>query len=88
MNRVPKIIPISKLRQTQKDVLAELSETPVVLTQHGEAVAVLVDRSQWNQLLEELEDWRDSYEALEERYKIAVGQEEVDVYVHQSDRVG
>ncbi|MFQ5796297.1 MAG: type II toxin-antitoxin system Phd/YefM family antitoxin [Candidatus Bipolaricaulia bacterium] len=38
----------SKLRQTQNEVLEKLSEGPVVLTQHGEATAVLVDPEQWN----------------------------------------
>lgn len=48
-----------------------------MLTQHGEAVAVMVDPKQWNQLIEDLEMWRDSFEAMEARYQIAVGEEEV-----------
>lgn len=77
MRKIPKIIPISRLRQTQNEVLAELSEGPVVLTQHGEPVAVLADPEQWNRLIEELETWQDSYQAMEVRYELAVGEDEV-----------
>ncbi len=77
LNRVPKIIPISKRRPMQNEVLSALSEDPVVLTQHGEAVAVLVDPNQWNQLIDELEEWQDSFEAMEARYQITVGKEEI-----------
>lgn len=74
---VPKLVPISKLRLTQNEVLSILGQSPVVLTQHGEAVAVLVDPSMWNDLLRELEVWQDSFDALEEKYLLAIGEEEV-----------
>lgn len=77
MNVVPKLTPISKLRHTQNEVLEKLSEGPVVLTQHGEAAAVLVDPDQWNRLVEELEIWQDSYDALEARLRIAAGEEDI-----------
>lgn len=77
MNAVPKLIPISKLRQTQSEVLEKLPEGPVVLTQRGEAIAVLVEPEQWNRLIEELEIWQDSFDAMEARYRIATGEEEV-----------
>jgi prevent-host-death family protein len=70
-------MPISRLRQTQNEILAKLPESPVVLTQHGRAVAVLVDPEMWNDLVEELETWQDSFAALEAKYQIAVGAEEV-----------
>lgn len=77
MNAVPKLIPISKLRQTQNEILEQLSEGPVVLTQRGEAAVVLVDPEQWNRLIEELEYWRDSHDAMEARHRVAIGEDEV-----------
>jgi PHD/YefM family antitoxin component YafN of YafNO toxin-antitoxin module len=74
---VPELVPISKLRLTQNEVLCKLPQSPVVLTQHGEAAAVLVDPQMWNDLLEELETWQDSFDALEEKYLLAIGEEEV-----------
>lgn len=77
MNVVPKLIPISRLRQTQNEILEQLSEGPIVLTQHGEAAVVLVDPEQWNRLIEELEYWQDSHDAMEARYRVAIGEDEV-----------
>jgi PHD/YefM family antitoxin component YafN of YafNO toxin-antitoxin module len=57
---VPELVPISRLRQTQSEVLHKLSASPVVLMRRGEAVAVLVDPQLWNALLEELETWQDA----------------------------
>lgn len=77
MQSIPELIPISSLRQTQNEVLGKLPESPVVLTQHGRAVAVLVDPDTWNDLLEELETWQDSFAALEAKYQVAIGEDEV-----------
>lgn len=77
MQSVPELMPISRLRQTQNEILDELPEAPVVLTQHGRAVAVLVDPEMWNDLIAELETWQDSFAALELKYQIAVGEQEV-----------
>jgi PHD/YefM family antitoxin component YafN of YafNO toxin-antitoxin module len=77
MQTVPELVPISRLRQTQNKVLEKLPESPVVLTQHGQAVAVLVDPDTWNELVEALETWQDSFAALEAKYQVAVGAEEV-----------
>ena len=78
MQSVPELMPISSLRHTQNEVLSKLPSSPVVLTQHGRAVAVLVDPGVWNDLLEELETWQDSFAALEAKYQIAVGAEVID----------
>jgi prevent-host-death family protein len=43
MRAIPELVPISQLRQRQSEVLARLSEGPVILTQHGQGAAVLVD---------------------------------------------
>jgi len=77
MNKVLELIPISRLRQEQNEVLKRLAEGPVVLTQYGDAAAVLVDPDQWNQIAEELETWMDSFDALEARLALAVGEDEV-----------
>ena len=74
---VPELVPISRLRQTQNEILARLSESPVVLTQHGEATAVLVAPDMWNRLLEELETWQDSFDGLEVKYHMLTGEEKV-----------
>lgn len=77
MNKVLELIPISRLRQEQNEVLKRLAEGPVVLTQYGDAAAVLVDPDQWNQIVEELETWMDSFDALEARLALAIGEDEV-----------
>jgi prevent-host-death family protein len=59
MNKVPELIPISEMRTHQAEILEQLKHGPIVLTHHSKAAAVLVDPSQWNRLLEQLEDARD-----------------------------
>ncbi len=63
----PGIIPISDNRKYQARVLEEIDKRPVVLTQHGRGVAVLVSIEQWENLNERLEDLEDSMTALEAR---------------------
>ena len=64
MEVIPELVPISELRLRQNALLSKLHDEPVVLTQHGRAVAVLVSPSQWNQIAEELEELRDALEAM------------------------
>ena len=64
---MPGIIPLSDLRKHQARVLKEVRKRPVVLTQRGHGVAVLVSLEQWEQLLELLEDYDDALTALEAR---------------------
>ena len=54
------MIGVSDLRARQKEILEQLANGPVVLTQRSQALAVLVDVAQWNALLEELADLRDA----------------------------
>jgi hypothetical protein len=42
------------------------------------ATAVLVDPKMWNDLLKELETWRVSFDALEAKYRLVVGEEGID----------
>lgn len=76
MYAIPELIPISDLRQRQREIIELLSEGPVVLTQHGRAAAVLVHPRQWNQLLEEYEDLHDALDAVEARDEPTVDLEE------------
>lgn len=48
-----------------------------MLTEKGEAIAILVSPEQWDRMVEELEFWQDSYAALEARYRVAVGEDEI-----------
>jgi prevent-host-death family protein len=73
MLTVPDLIPISELRQRQKAILDGLEREPVVLTQHGVAVAVLVEPRQWNALMAMVEDLDDTVAALEVRLELATG---------------
>jgi antitoxin StbD len=56
---LPDLLPISELRQRQNEILRRIETSPVVLTQHGRAAAVLVSPECWNAIVEELEDLRD-----------------------------
>jgi len=67
MQAVPEMIPISELRQKQNQILEKLTQGPVVLTQRGRASAVLVSPNEWNLLVKELENLRDSIDVLESR---------------------
>jgi PHD/YefM family antitoxin component YafN of YafNO toxin-antitoxin module len=62
---IAKTVGVSDLRTRQKEILGLLSEGPVVLFQHNQPTAVLVDVVLWNQLLEELADLRDARVAAE-----------------------
>lgn len=60
---VPPIIPISGLRQNQDSILSKMDKEPVILSQKGEARAVLVSIEQWNHMVELLESYRDAWRA-------------------------
>jgi len=74
---IPELVPISELRLRQSGVLNRLSESPVILTQHGRATAVMVNPTQWNQIVERLEFLEDSLDAAEVRARIDAGEEPV-----------
>ncbi len=65
--QVPALLPISDLRQRQNEILEQVREAPVVLTQRGRATGVLVSVEQWNALIAEVEDLRDALDAAEGR---------------------
>ena len=47
-------MPVSDLRNKQAETLAQLSETPVMLTRGGHSAGVLVHPEKWNQMVREL----------------------------------
>lgn len=63
----PGIVPISEMRKRQAQVLEEIGRRPVIFTQRGRGVAVLVSLEQWEQLIEQMEDLEDTVTALEAR---------------------
>lgn len=51
-------VPVSDLRNRQSEIIAELDNTPVMLTNRGEGTGVLVKPEIWNNLLDEIERLR------------------------------
>lgn len=58
-------MPVSKLRTQQADILKQLNDTPILLTQHGHGAGVLVHPDQWNELVDLLADYEDALIAQE-----------------------
>ncbi len=62
MSILSSIIPVSDLRYKAKEILAQVADRPVVISQRGRAAAVLVDFEIYNEMarrLEVLEELRD-----------------------------
>jgi len=78
MDYMPEVVPISSLRLHQTEVLKKVAERPVILTQHGKAVAVMVDPEAWNRLIEELEILSDSVDALKFEVAMLKGEAETE----------
>ncbi len=56
------VIPVSDLRYKAKEILSQVADRPIVITQRGRAAAVLVDFDSYNEMarrLEVLEELRD-----------------------------
>ncbi len=67
MDPIPEVIPISELRLRQNQLLEQVSDEPILLTQHGRAVAVLIGPEPYNRLLEYIEDLQLAIDAVEAR---------------------
>jgi len=67
VNTLPEVIPISELRLQQNKLLRSLSDKPVLLTQHGRAVAVLLKPDFYDRLVEQIEDLQLALDAIEAR---------------------
>ncbi len=61
---VPEIIPLRELQSRMPTILEYLRKGPVVLTRDDIAAAVMVEPETWNSLLAELEDLRDTLDAI------------------------
>jgi prevent-host-death family protein len=62
MTTIYPILPISDLRYKTKEILHQVSDEPVVLTQRGRATAVLINFDTYNEMarrLQALEELRD-----------------------------
>lgn len=77
MSALPQVVPISDMRVRQNELLAELKNGPIIFTQFGRSVAVLVGVDQWNELQNQLEYLEDSLDAIEIQDRIKAGEEPV-----------
>jgi prevent-host-death family protein len=59
MNQVAEVAPISDLRHRQNEIMAQLVNGPVILTQHGRGAAVLLSMQQWQEINECLRSMAD-----------------------------
>lgn len=87
MNLLPEIIPISELRLRQNELLHSLSEKPVVLTQHGRAVAVLLQPDYYDRLIEQIEDLHLALDAIEARQEMEPVMKFEDYLAQRDERV-
>jgi prevent-host-death family protein len=62
---IARTVGVSELRTRQKEILSQLAAGPIVLSQHNQPTAVLVDVETWNRLLEELVELQDAQIAIE-----------------------
>ncbi len=76
MYPLPQISPITQMRNRQNEILVQLQQGPILLTQHGKPAAMMIDPGQWNQLMAELEDLSDSVAALEAKIELLTGQDD------------
>jgi prevent-host-death family protein len=59
MDKVMPTIPVSELRIRQAEILEQLRETPILLTQRGHGAGVLVHPEVWNEMVDLLADYED-----------------------------
>lgn len=59
MYKIIPTIPVSDLRTKQAAILAQLEETPILLTQRGHGAGILVHPDLWNEMVELLADYDD-----------------------------
>ena len=77
MHPIPEIVPITQLRNRQNDLLEQLQEGPILLTQHSRAAAMMVAPTQWNELMAEIENLYDTISALEAKIELLSGQDDL-----------
>jgi prevent-host-death family protein len=64
MDTVPELVPISEIRKRQSEILVQLHDNPVILTQRGRAAAVLVSPEQWNRLIVRIKELEQTLEEM------------------------
>ncbi|MFN8489103.1 MAG: type II toxin-antitoxin system Phd/YefM family antitoxin [Caldilineaceae bacterium] len=67
-------VPITELKTGPNQIIEKIAEQPLMLTQHGRSVAVLVSPEQWNAIAKQLAERRFSrveVEAIIEAYRKA-----------------
>ncbi len=65
MYKVMPTMPVSRLRTQQTAILANLQQSPILLTQRGHGAGVLVHPDDWNEIVEMLIDYEDLLVAKE-----------------------
>jgi prevent-host-death family protein len=58
MHKVMPTIPMTDVRNNISAIVADLAQSPVVLTQNGREAAVIVHPATWNKLVESYEQYR------------------------------
>ncbi|MEZ4866105.1 MAG: type II toxin-antitoxin system prevent-host-death family antitoxin [Caldilineaceae bacterium] len=76
--KTPQIVPVSDLRMKHLEVFAMMDKGPVFLAQRSKPAGVLVSVTQWDRLMELLEDQGDLIDALKMELAIARGEETVE----------
>jgi len=76
--KTPQIVPVSDLRMKHVQVFAMMDNGPVFLAQRSKPAGVLVSITQWDRLMEMLEDQSDLIDALKMELAIARGEETVE----------
>jgi prevent-host-death family protein len=57
MYKVMPTLPMTEVRNSISSIVADLGQSPVVLTQNGREAAVIVHPDMWNKLIETYEQW-------------------------------
>ena len=54
LQTIPPILPVSDLRSHAKEILTQVSEQPVVITQNGRPSAVMLSYQAYNKMIQQL----------------------------------
>lgn len=68
MYKVMPTMPMTEVRNSISAIVAALGQGPIVLTQNGREVAVIVHPDTWNKLVETYEQWTKIQSATDARF--------------------
>ena len=71
MHKAMTTMPVSELRTKQASIIAQLRESPILLTQRGRGAGVLVHPDQWNEMVELLDDYENILVAKNQKVETA-----------------